>query len=42
MIINHNDDKKAIIEFQKSDFLIKNKKEKDLNKNKKKFKFKRK
>ena len=40
IIINHNDNKKAIIEFQKSDFLIE--KEKDLNKKKKiKFKFKK-
>ena len=39
MILNHNDNKKAIIEFQKSDFLIK--KEKDLNKNKQKFRFKK-
>jgi serine/threonine protein kinase len=40
MIINHNDNKKAIIEFQKSDFLIG--KKKDLYKHKKKFKFKKK
>jgi len=41
MILNHNNDRKAIIEFKKSDFLIEKEKEKDLNRNIKKFKFKK-
>ena len=40
LIINENDEEKAIMEFQKSDFLIKA--DKNSNRNQKKFRFKRK